>query len=212
MPTNANAVLVRHERGSGDHLRHRDRDGGTSAPATRARGAGSAASRRSPGPGRGLAATSHRGRLAARAARRRSRADVEFGQRRLVVSTRGASSSSSCQASALRGSSAGRKGSSSAGARWTNRWLEGISGDIARWRVAAGHRVTGRYGSYGAIGRAAGGNGRASGRRAPVRYPDRQNRRHGDRSRDHAGTSLPFLPDARGARVPPTDVVTQISG
>src|SRR3954453_5985623 len=63
----------------------------------------------------------------------------------------GTSSNSSCQASALRGSSAGRKGSSSAA---RDERCDGSKGSAAILRVGDCGRspVIGRYGSYGAIG------------------------------------------------------------
>jgi hypothetical protein len=70
----------------------------------------------------------------------------------------GASSSSSCQASALRGSSAGRKGSSSI-VRDGRSGGSKESAAIFRFGGRGWSPVIGRYGSYGAIGRAAGGRG-----------------------------------------------------
>ena len=159
IPINANAVWSAKSEDPADHPWHRDRDAGTSAPTALARGAGSAASGRSPGPGSRLATATRGGWLATRAARRRSRVARRTRAAPSDLHREDASSSSSCQASALSGSSAGRKGSSSL---TRDGRTGGSEESAATLRVGSRGRspVTGRYGSYGAIGRAAGGKGK----------------------------------------------------
>ena len=150
--------LVGHERGSGDDSWHRDRDAGTTRPGRARSRHWSGRVGRPAGSRQRSRLAARRGRLAARAARR---AESDRGRIRAApprLHQGDASSSSSCQASALSGSSAGRKGSSSLP---RDGRTGGSNESAATLRVGSRGRspVTGRYGSYGAIGRAAGGKG-----------------------------------------------------